>query len=417
MRIPRYYLVSDDSADTAIVWDLPDKGRQVDGPYPSVVPAPMIFQRYYGHCAEVIQMITRRDALKLIAGGLSAAAWSESVAASQFPKGAIIRTVLKDLSPDALTGGATLFHEHMSLAADFMPRWIALARSTLPGLFPGSPGAVRGVPPPVPPPQPYFMQNAELMTEEMSAAAKDGVACIVDQGHPDMGRNLDFLKRISTQSGLPIVAGCGYYTQPFYPSEISAWSEDQISRELVRQAKTQPIGVIGEIGTWDLMTLDERKVFRAVAKAHRATNLAVVTHTNLGKGGVEQLDLLESAGVKPARVAIGHVGGLNDAAAEVPKAIAKRGAFVGFDRQGGSGDGMQVKMVMAMLEAGYAENLLFSSDFSLGGRQLKRSGGPGYAKTLTVFVPKLREAGVDEKTLHGILVNNPRRLLAFVRKR
>jgi phosphotriesterase-related protein len=73
-------------------------------------------------------------------------------------------------------------------------------------------------------------------------------------------------------------------------------------------------------------------------------------------------------------------------------------------------------MVMAMLEAGYAANLLFSSDFSSGGTQLKRNGGPGYAKTLTVFAPKLREAGVDEKTLHGILVDNPRRLLAFVPK-
>jgi predicted metal-dependent phosphotriesterase family hydrolase len=176
-------------------------------------------------------------------------------------------------------------------------------------------------------------------------------------------------------------------------------------------------GVLGEIGTWDAMTPDERKVFRAAAKAHRATNLAIVTHTNFGKGAMEQLDVLEAAGVSPACVAIGHVGGLNDAAAEEPKAIAKRGAFVGFDRQGGSGDGMQVKMVMAMLEAGYAENLLFSSDFAIGGSQLKHNGGPGYAKTVTVFVPKLREAGINEKTLHGILVDNPRRLLAFVPRR
>ncbi len=242
------------------------------------------------------------------------------------------------------------------------------------------------------------------MTHEMSAAAKGGVACIVDQGHPDMGRDLDFLKRISSESGLPIVAGCGYYTQPFYPPEIVGWSEDQIARELIRQAKMQPNGVLGEIGTWDAMTPDERNVFRAVAKTHRATNLAIVTHTNFGKAALEQLDLLESAGVKPGRIAIGHVGGLN--AAEVPKAIAKRGAFVGFDRQGGSGDAIQVKMVMAMLEAGYADNLLFSSDFSIGGSQLKRSGDQGYAKTITVFAPKLREAGVTEGTLREILVNN-----------
>ena len=29
------------------------------------------------------------------------------------PKGAIIRTVVKDVSPDALGNGATLFHEHL----------------------------------------------------------------------------------------------------------------------------------------------------------------------------------------------------------------------------------------------------------------------------------------------------------------
>ena len=358
-------------------------------------------------------MIMRRDLLKLMGARLSGATWPESgAAASQFPKGAIIRTVLKDLPPEALATGAVLFHEHMSLAADFMPRWIALARSA--GMLPGNPSAGRGaLTQSARAPQPYFMQDAELMAGEISAAAKAGVACIVDQGHPDMGRDLDFLKRISRASGLPIVAGCGYYTQPFYPPEIAVWSEGQISRELIRQAKTQPIGVLGEIGTWDVMTADERKVFRAVAKTHRATNLAIVTHTNFGKGALEQLDVLESAGVKPERVAIGHVGGLNDAAAEVPKAISKRGAFVGFDRQGGAGDGAQVKMVMAMLEAGYADNLLFSSDFSGGVSQLKRNGGPGYAKTVTVFVPKLREAGVDEKTLRGILVDNPRRLLAF----
>jgi phosphotriesterase-related protein len=260
------------------------------------------------------------------------------------------------------------------------------------------------------------MRDPDLMAEEMSAAAKDGVACIVDGGHPDMGRDLEFLKQISTKSGLPIVAGCGYYAQPFYPPEIATWSEDQIAAELIRQANTQSVGALGEIGTWDVMTPDERKVFRAVAKTHLETGLGIFTHTNFGKGAIEQLDLLESMGVKPGRVAIGHVGGLSDPQAEVQKSICKRGAFVGFDRQGGPGDAAQVKMVMALVEAGYADRLLFSSDFSTGGGQLKHNGGPGYAKTVTVFAPKLREAGMDEKILHAILVDNPRQLLAFVPK-
>src|SRR5260370_37892500 len=42
-----------------------------------------------------------------------------------------------------------------------------------------------------------------------------------------MGRSLDFLKQLSMKSGMPIVASCGYYAQPFYPPEIATMSEDR----------------------------------------------------------------------------------------------------------------------------------------------------------------------------------------------
>jgi phosphotriesterase-related protein len=344
---------------------------------------------------------TRREILGILAAG-AAFAGSES----RFPKGAVIRTILKDVPPDALGGGATLFHEHMSFSPDFMPKLLAMMR------------AARGVPAGTPPAaapsgQPYFMQDLELMTDEMRAAAKDGIGCIVDGGHEDMGRSIDFLKQLSARSGMPIVASAGYYTQPFYPPEIVAMSEDEIAGKLIRQANADPVGAFGEIGSSDAITPDERKVFRAVGRAHLETNLPIFTHTAFGKAALEQLDLFESMGVKPERVAIGHLGGLIDAKVEVHKAICKRGAFIGFDRQGGQNDAAQIPMVMALIEAGYACRLLFASDFS-SAAQLKRNGGPGYAKTVTVFVPKLREAGASEETLHSIQVDNPLRFLAFV---
>jgi predicted metal-dependent phosphotriesterase family hydrolase len=49
--------------------------------------------------------------------------------------------------------------------------------------------------------------------------------------------------------------------------------------------------------------------------------------------------------------------------------------------------------------------------------QTKRNGGDGYAKTLTVFVPKLKAAGAKDEVLRGIMVDNPRRFLAFVPKK
>jgi phosphotriesterase-related protein len=353
--------------------------------------------------------LTRRDVLKVIGSSAAAVALQGIACAADeihFPTGAVIRTVLKDVPPEALAGGATLFHEHLSMSHDFMLKLreaFATLLSTQGRQGPALP----------PPTQPWFMEDLPLMVEEMRAAMSEGVACIVDGGHPDMGRDLQFLKQLSARSGMPIVAGFGYYAQPFYPPEIERWSEDQITHELLRQARTQPVGALGEIGTWDVMTPTERKVFRAVGRAQVATGLAVFTHTNFGKGAMEQLDVLESVGGKPERVAIGHVGGLTDPKAELLKAICKRGAFVGFDRQGGPSDSAQVPAVMALMDTGYADNLLFSSDFALA-PDLKRNGGPGYAKTVTVFVPRLREAGVPERTLHSILIDNPRRFLAFV---
>jgi phosphotriesterase-related protein len=362
--------------------------------------------------------LTRRQALEAL--GISAAAAaipSELFAqALTFPKGAIIRTILKDYAPEELAGGATLFHEHMQLAPDFNAKFgaaTAAARAAN-GLPPaparggggGAPkgGDGKGGGPPTPPPD--IMHNVDLMSDEVAKVKSAGVACIVDAGHPDMGRNIDFIRQVSMKSGVPIVAGGGFYSQPFYPKEISTMSEEQIVKALIKQADDDTLGVFGEIGSWDEITADERKVFRAVGKAHVATNLPIFTHTGIpGKSALEQLDILEDAGVKPDRVVIGHLGNLVDANVAVHKTLCRRGAFVGFDRQGVN-DTQQIPMVMALIDAGFADHLMFSAD-----------GSSGYSKTMTVFVPKLKAAGVSDQVLHHITVDNPRRFLAFVPKR
>ena len=244
------------------------------------------------------------------------------------------------------------------------------------------------------------------MIADINQAKGAGVACIVDAGHPDMGRDVDFVRQVSMQTGMPIVACAGFYSQPYYPASIATMSEDDIVQALLEQIAANPTGALGEIGSWDEMTSDERKVFRAVGRVHVATNLPIITHTGIpGKAAIEQLNILEDMGVNPASVVIGHLGNLVDANVYVHKTLCRRGAFIGFDRQGGNGDAQVVPMVLALIDAGYADNLLFSADAS-----------SGYDKTLTSFIPKLKAAGANEEVLHRIMVDNPRRFLAFVPK-
>src|SRR6187200_2850574 len=349
---------------------------------------------------------TRREALQWVGGVIASAIlpFRASAQTATFPKGAVIRTLFKDYAPEELAGGATLFHEHLSLGPDFSERFRAASAAVLAAQ--GAPPTQRPAAPP-PPPANDPMRDVALMTEELRSAQRDGVACLVDAGLEGSGADFDFIRTAAMQSGLPVVKGAGFYVEPFYPKEVMTMSEEQLVRALVRQADTYPAGVFGEIGSWDEMTAAERKVFRAVGKAHVATNLSIFTHTGIpGKAAIEQLDLLEDAGVNPNRVCIGHLGNLVDTSLYVHKALCRRGAFVGFDRQGGNGDAQQVPMVMALIEAGFADHLLFSADTSRG-----------YGKTLTVFVPKLKAAGVTDEVLRRIMVDNSRRFLAFVPKR
>ena len=368
---------------------------------------------------------TRREALGILGMGAATAALPSFASAQTptFPRGAVIRTVLSDLAPEELAGGATLFHEHMSFAPDFLARWVRYAAEMraangepAPGGGRGGRAGGRGRRPPASPSGTFFMQDLDLMSEELRIAKREGISCLVDGGHPDMGRDIDFLRQLSMTSEMPIVVGGGFYTQPFYPSSVATMSEDQLVQALIKQVEDDTVGVFGEIGSWDLISADERKVFRAIGKAHVATNVPIFTHTGIpGKSALEQLNLLEDAGADPAHVVIGHLGNLVDPDVQVHKAICRRGAFVGFDRQGGPGDALVVPMVMALIEAGFADNLMFASDFS-SANELKRNNGEGYAKTLTVFVPKLKVAGATDEVLRSIMEDNPRRFLAFVPK-
>jgi len=348
------------------------------------------------------------EVLGAAAASQATASAGARAAAPRFAPGAVIRALLSDLPPAKVGPGAVLFHEHLSYDNDFFAKL-------------GSEGTPRpGSPLAGPLPSPNMMEDLDWMTEEVQAAAKDGVSCIVDGGHADMGTDIEFLRLLSRRSGMPIVKGGGYYRQLTYPPRIAKMTETELVEELVRHARDQRWGAFGEIGTSDEITPDERKMLRAVSKAHVRTGLPIFSHTANGKAAMQQLDIFEAEGVDLNHLVIGHMCCYFDPNPwrQVHPAIAKRGAYVGFDRVGGEQaepDKPRVEMVMAFLEGGYESRALLASDFSFR-TSSKRGGGNGVARAVTKFVPMLRERGAKDDVLQRILVDNPRRFLAFVPK-
>ena len=72
----------------------------------------------------------------------------------------------------------------------------------------------------------------------------------------------------------------------------------------------------------------------------------------------------------------------------------------------------KIDMVLNAIDAGFEDQILLSSDFA-NTTQLKANWGNGFSTVLLQFVPKLRYFGVPEQTIKKILVDNPRKWLAY----
>lgn len=348
--------------------------------------------------ASLLAGITRRDAIRVLGAGAALAAMSGRLDAATVSGSlhstsrgpAIVRTILEDVAPEHLSG-TTLIHEHLSF---------------------GSPGSART----------KFYDDLGLIADEVRACAADGVSCIVDTGTDGLGRKIDALRTIASRSGMLIVACGGLHGKGDYPADAIGKTADQIADDLVEQASRERWGGIGEMGTGPGVPMDpmERKGFEAAAKTHLRTGLPIITHTSDGcaQCALDQVDLLERAGVDLQHVVIGHLNDIRDERAAVPIAIGKRGAYLGFDHSGRPDDPRAdeyARTILAVLDAGLQDRICLSSDFN-GEKYLRKNGGPGIDMVLTTMVPRLRRAGVPEATLHRILVENPRRVLTFVPK-
>ena len=375
------------------------------------------------------ERLSRRDAMRLLgvsaAGvgfGLAAACGpgaepeteradeqggTPSAPAVTFPDGALVRTVLADVAPAALGTGATLIHEH--LARNF----------SSPPPEPRAPGT----PAPTPPTN---VDVVDLVVEELRMAAFDGVSCIVDSSTgPRTAQQLENLTAMATRSGVHIVLGGSYFLRPRYPAAILQLAEEDITADMVAQASRERWGALGEVGSsFPEMHDDERKMIRAISQVHLQTGLPIFTHVpheSCPSCAIDQLDLYEAQGVDVAHLVIGHQSTIkrsDDPGWETHKEIARRGAFVGFDTVGHRmassfiPEREKVDMVLNMLEAGFEDHIVLSGDFA-NTTQIKANWGSGFSTVLVQFVPKLRYFGVSDATLHKILVDNPRRFLAF----
>lgn len=263
----------------------------------------------------------------------------------------------------------------------------------------------------------HFLDDIDSALDDLRAFSNLGGSTVVDLTNNGIARDPLRLAEASRRSGVHVIMGCGWYREPFYDPELQRRSTEGLAQELCTEIEhgvdgIRP-GVIGEIGAdREFVSGIEERVLRAAGRAAARTGLPLITHAVKSRVGLAQLDILEEESVDLRRVAVSHCDSFLHA--DYHLAIASRGAYVAFDRHNGRNPLLQRKRidaVTALVEAGYASRVLLSQDVCHI-EDRTEAGGPGFSYVLEQVVPQLRQRGLNDEFITGIITENPRRLLS-----
>jgi len=253
-----------------------------------------------------------------------------------------------------------------------------------------------------------------LMAPEIERARAAGVTLIVEASTVGVGRRADVLRAVSAATGFPLVAPTGIYREPWIPAWAHEAGEDALADWMLGEL-TDEIAGTGVRAGWiklsagdDGLTACETKVLRAAARAARATGSVIGSHTIRGEVVREQLDIVEAAGLTPDRFIWIHTQA--EHSPDLHLDIARRGAWIEYDAIGSDdvGDAYFVARITAALDAGLGGRLLLSQDRGQFDPAQPGGGTPRPYTYLTErFLPRLREAGIDEAEIERLTVRNP----------
>ncbi|OUS94284.1 phosphotriesterase [Rhodococcus sp. NCIMB 12038] len=284
-------------------------------------------------------------------------------------------------------------------------------------------------------PNPDWDEEAmvEKAVNTLAALYDRGIRTFVDLTVMGLGRYIPRIQRIAAQTDVNIIAATGFYTAKDLPmffhnngpglmidgpeplvkmfiDDLTVGIADTGVKAAVLKVVTDTPGI----------TPDVERVMNAAAIAHQETGATIMTHTNAAlKTGLLQQEFFKKAGVPLENVVIGHCGDSTDIG--YLRTLMDNGSTIGLDRFGLENllvDTKRTEIVAELCKLGYAEKLTISHDAPLftvnRSAAWRASTVPNWNNTNISdnVIPALRELGVDDDTVHQIMVTNPARILA-----
>lgn len=275
---------------------------------------------------------------------------------------------------------------------------------------------------------PRYSRDAALkvILPQIKKLSSFGVKTIVECTPRFLGRDPLLLQQLSDSTGIRFLTNTGYYgaqKNKFIPDSIREMTPEKIASFWISEFQNG-IGNTGikpgfikiAVERSDLSEFHAR-LARAAAIAHKATGLTVMSHTGPAPGAFQQLEVLKKEGVSPEAFIWTHAHNEKDSMKHVQ--AAKMGAWVALDAFWGSKGQLPqfVEYIVNMKNNHCLHRLLLSQD--AGWYDPDKPDGSNYHPHTLIFeqlIPALKEAGITEKELHQIFVENPAKAFTVRRR-
>jgi len=271
------------------------------------------------------------------------------------------------------------------------------------------------------------LDNESIMTSELLEFKKAGGKTFVDLTLRDIGRDPLLLARLSRATDINIIAGCGYYIHASHPPDMDDKTIDEITAEILGEINDGidgtdiKAGVIGEIGTSEIIYPNEKKTLIAAAAAQQESGLGIHVHTDLwATNGYEVIKILTEHGAPVNKICINHID--VDLKLDYMKALLHQGVYIEFDNFGKefyadrrhksvlkglfARDIERVRAIKELIADGYLSQILISNDVCLK-TCLHRYGGWGYDHMLTNIIPMMEDEGLSKAQINVLMCDNP----------
>jgi len=277
-----------------------------------------------------------------------------------------------------------------------------------------------------------LIDDTEKSTQEARLYKESGGGAVVDAQPVGAGRDAAALGRISRESGVHIVASTGFHKLLFYPGEhwIFSCCEDKLTRIFIDELTLGMYGLCdgrhmpdertgfcaGQIKTAldsGKFTDEYRKLFSAAANAANETGRTLMVHIEAGSDPVALAEFFRKEKVEPTRLIFCHMDRtVLDLA--LHEEICARQIALEYDtiaRPKYHSDERETEILLHMLEAGWENQILMGLDTTR--ERLKSYGGNiGLDYILKTYLPALQAAGIPQKTINQIFINNPARIFS-----